>query len=352
MSVTNILIPCPDLQGALDENFTTCANTEAMPHLQFITSEANNKGLKQKVSPGGGKIHRIELTYRQRLLETEIFENVQNPKCVSTTKRGVESSFYDIDEDQNVGVDELFDMDDYIRICESGDSFVAAEIRRMMDGLKRKIAKKTATEIVAQLGGWNSTVADALAGVVLSGEILQINTTKSNGDISPFAMQDLDIATMQSLYCDAIGIFGGAAWFRYYGQMLAGCCANMGVDLGEIMNMFGKAVAYDKWIAQAAGGNEFSVVSQLGASTLLTYAKNSVFDGADLIKRGATTYRTVIFDEFGIPMDLNIKEDCGKMSVQLVATTKAVVLPTDMYQSGDENSGVNFNALIEATVAS
>jgi hypothetical protein len=349
MSVTNLLIPCPDLQGALDENFLTCSSSElaeAMPHLQFLTSPDNNFGLKQRVSPGGGKVRRIELLFKQRLLESEISENVQNPKCTSTTKRGVESVFYDMDTTENVGVDEYYEISDWERLCESGDSFVASELRRMMNGVRRKIAKKSAEEIVADLGGWNSTTDD------LSGDILQIDTTKTGGDIYPFGMQNLDIAFMQAMYCAPKGVFGGTKFFKYYGQMLAGCCANMGVDLGKIMAQFGIAIAYDKWVAQAAGGNEFSIVSQLGASTLLTWTQNSVYDGANLIARGLNYYPTVIYDEFGIPYDLNIKNDCGQIAMQVVATTKAVTLPTTLFQSGDENFGVNFNAMIEATVAS
>lgn len=346
MSVTNLLIPCPDLQGALDENFQTCAASdmaEAMPHLQFISSPENNFGLKQRVSPGSGKIHTIELLFRQRLLETEVDENVQNPKCSSTTKRGVESVTYTMDEDENVGIDQWFNANDWIRICEAGDTFVAAEIRRMMNGVKRKLAKKTAEEIFAQLGGWNSSVSG------LSGDTLQVQTLKSiaSGDIAPFTMQDIDVAKMQSMYCAPTAIFGGTALFRYYGQMLAGCCANMGVDLGKIMAMYGNAIAYDKWVAAASGGQNFNIMSQLGASTLLTYTKNSVFDNANLIKMGMSMSRTVVYDEFGIPMDLNISQDCGDIYIQLVATTKAVTLPTTMYQAGDEQNGVNFNALIQ-----
>jgi hypothetical protein len=46
-------------------------------------------------------------------------------------------------------------------------------------------------------------------------------------------------------------------------------------------------------------------------------------------------------------MDLNIKNDCGQISVQVVATTTLVALPLDLFQNGDENDGVNFSAVIK-----
>ena len=42
----------------------------------------------------------------------------------------------------------------------------------------------------------------------------------------------------------------------------------------------------------------------------------------------------------GIPYDLTIKHDCGVISVSVIATTKLVALPDDMYQTGDHLDGV------------
>ncbi len=347
MSVTSLLVPCPNIQDALDQNFLTCGAAsmrEPMPFLEFVASEANNFGIKQKVAPGNAKIKTVELTYRQRFLEGEIDENVTNPSCTATTKVGNESTNYTMDSTENVGKSVLFEISDWTDICDSGEAVVAMELQRIIDGVVRKLATKTATQAALLAGGWNSGVDN------LTGDILEVATLKSiaSGDIAPFAMQDIDMAFMQSGWCAARGIFSGSQLYKYYGQMLAGCCANMGVDLGQIMAQFGYAVAYDKYIATALGGNEFALASQLGSMALLTWTQNSVYDGANLLSRGLNYYPTTIFDpQTGIPMDLNIKNDCGQISVQVVATTKLVALPADMFQASDANSGVNFSAVIE-----
>ena len=47
-----------------------------------------------------------------------------------------------------------------------------------------------------------------------------------------------------------------------------------------------------------------------------------------------------IMGALGIPYDLTIKHDCGVISVSVIATTKLVALPDDMYQTGDHLDGV------------
>lgn len=346
MSVTNLLVPCPNIQDLLKANFQTCTQREPMPFLEFLTSPANNYGLQQKVSPGKGKLKNVELTYLQRLLEGEVEENVTNPMCTSTTERGNEVEVYELDPDANVGVSQKFTLATWRDICEDPEVSFIQQLERMQTALMAKVATKTANQAPALIGGWNSNVDNVIADEL----IVKTLKTVASGDIAPFTMQDIDMAFMQSGWCAGRAIFSGTDLYKYYGQMLAGCCASMGVDLRQIMDMFGWGVAYDKRIATAFGGNDHALAVQLGALALLHYNVNDVYDDFDLLSSSANYYHTKIFDPgTGLPMDLNMKNDCGNISIQLVATTTLVALPKDMFQATDENDGVNYAAEIKVT---
>jgi outer membrane lipoprotein-sorting protein len=55
----------------------------------------------------------------------------------------------------------------------------------------------------------------------------------------------------------------------------------------------------------------------------------------------------IVSPRTGIPMDLTVSDTCGTVSVSLVATTKLVALPTDLFSQGDFMSGVNYIAPIK-----
>jgi hypothetical protein len=49
-----------------------------------------------------------------------------------------------------------------------------------------------------------------------------------------------------------------------------------------------------------------------------------------------------VFSPAGVPIDLTMKDDCGNLSITMVAIGKIVTLPNDIYEASDKYAGVNY----------
>lgn len=342
--MASVLESCEKLQSDLDLWFETCSASELRepaPFFDFLTSDINTQGITQEVAPGQGKIRTVKLRYFQRFLESDVDSNQANPNCVATGSDADQVTEYTIDSAVNEQVTKIMSLKDLQLVCRNNPDYIRGLISRMVDVLVRKVATKTTTEAAALAGKWDSEVTVNLS------DQLEVRTLRSGttDEVFPFTMEDIDIAMMQTGYCGNGFMFSGTALYQYYRRVLNGCCANQGVDLGEIAAEYGKAVAYDRRIATAFGDNNNAVVTQPGALALLTYSCNESYDGGvnEIIGLGTNYFHTTVFDpQSGLPMDLNIKDDCGTIHFVLTATTKLVGLPADMFAVGDTKEGVNF----------
>ena len=347
--LSQVLAACPKLQEKLNDNFLTCDSTfiqEQYPFFEFLASEVNNFGLRQKVSPGGGKVRQVELTYEQRIPEVFVEENVANPNCVATTKRGDCTELYEIDTTANVGIDQLVDNADLEDNCEANGTWLARQILKMIDVVDRKSASKSTEEAVLLIGKWGGKVKNVV------NDNLEVATfaAGSTDKLAPFTMQNINRATRKTGYCAPVGIFGGDDLSDYFERVQSGCCSQDGNDLASLFARFGHAVAYDDRVATALGGDEFNIVLQPGALAYLWYTKTPWRDGMDQRVIDAADYvqTIVVSPRTGVPMDLTIKDNCGQISFNLVATTKVVGLPSDMFPAGDSRfDQVNFVNKIE-----
>jgi hypothetical protein len=342
--MATVLQACEKVQDELDVWFQTCDAAELReptPFFDFITSDLNNQGLSQQVNPGNGKVKTVSLRYFQRLSESAVLSNQANPNCVAVNEKNDNVEDYTIDPALNEQATCKLTLNDIATACVDNPDYIRQTINRLIDVLVRKIATKTATEAIALSGKWDSAVTGVVA------DQLTVRTTKSGApeEVSPFTMQDIDVAMMQTGYCDNGFVFGGTALWKYYSRVLQGCCANQGVDLGAIAREFGKAVMYDRRIVSAFGDDNANIVTQAGSMALLTYSANQAYDGGinEMIGAGTNYFHTTIFDPAsGLPMDLNIKDDCGTLHFVLTATTKLVALPSTLFEVGDSKEGVNF----------
>jgi hypothetical protein len=347
------LVACETIQGKLDDHFSTCDASnmiEPTPFLDFVLSPFNSGGVDQEVTPGSGKILSLRLKYFQRLLESEVKSDQANPVCVASTKRGQCSEVYTIDEDNNEQVEELIESKDLNRNCDNLDEYLTGVVARLMGALVRKVATKTTAEAAALTGAWDSEVAN-IPNTTLAGNTLQVPIFKSGttDEVAPFTMQGIDMAALSSGYCDTPICFSDFSLKMYYDRVLAGCCANQGVDLGAIAREFGKAVVYDRRI-RAAFGSNFALMTQPKALQLLQYAHNEFFtDGGvrNLISGGTDSRKIVVFAPNGLKVDMNVKEDCGNINIVLTSTTELINMPSDMFPTGDSKDGVNFANKIE-----
>lgn len=326
---------------------------EPMPFAEFITSPLNNNGLSQVIAPGRGKTRSVELLYQARIPETEVTEN-DSDLCSCTNTRGNCSQVYDIDPDENLSICETISAADLRAICAPNDQFVMRKVAHLIDALERRIATEIVQEASFLTGSWNTTEVPNVNG---SDQL--VVKTKKDGDaftVNPFAMSEIDFALAASGYCTNAGIFAGRELYQYYRNMLAGCCADSGVDLGAMMSLYGKAVAYDPRVASTiSGGQNAGLVIQPGAVALLTWNEWGWNDGMPLpFKEGSNYARTMIVSpRLGIPMDVIVKDECpGTLTITISAVIKLVNLPSDIFPVGDKYRGVNFfNEILVTNVA-
>lgn len=336
--------PCENIQGRLTDFFQTCSAAELReptPFFDFLNSEVNNNGLEQVISPGNGKVRTINLKYQKRFLESTVSTNQPNPKCTATDKPEDCIQAYEMDPGRNWQKGMLFSINDFRTICEDNQELFARNVMRLVNAVMRKMATDITNDAAALIGRWNTNV-----GNVVGADTLEVATLKSiaSGDISPITWELIDLAAMQTGYCQQKFIFSGTDLYSYYRRgAFAGCCADEGLNVGDMFNRFGTTVMYDKRVASAAGANTFAWMVQPGALALLTYNQFAGNGAFDVVTQGATYEHRVIQDpQTGFPLDLTIKDDCGQISVNVTATAKVVGLPNDLYAVGDEQFGVKY----------
>ncbi len=135
--------------------------------------------------------------------------------------------------------------------------------------------------------------------------------------------------------------------------MKVGCCASSGLNLLDLLNAYGEATVYDRWIA-AEFGDDVSLLIQDQSIQLLTATWNApMLDLGGMLDLDMTYrngFSTVIEDPItGIPVDVKFKEDCEVVHIVMTATTKTIGLPNDMYPAGHPNEFVNFVAGVQVT---
>lgn len=336
------LTNCPDIQAELNQYYNTCnaANLrEPMPFFDFLMSDANMSGLSQLVTPGNGKIRTVQLTYEQRIAESEVSELEScDLGCTAETKRGNNMTEYTINCDNGWEIEELVSANDFVYACQSNDQILAKKIQAMIDALVRKTATALTTQAGTLLGNWSSDTG------VAAGDPFNVNTVTGTGTVNPTGWEDLDLAIIQTNFCSAPVIFGGTTIFKYGRLMQAGCCSSQGLDLMAIRDAYGKAVVWDKRV-NAISGNDGFWVLQPGALAVLTYSGADQGMGMASVLEGASYRKMTIQDpQSGLPIDLTISDNCGNVSLRARAVAKVVSLPSDMFAAGDSMAGVNFFA--------
>lgn len=350
MSATTALNVCPNIQDELVNHFNTCGAAgyrEETPLFNFLLNPANTGNVNMLVSPGKSKVRTVELRWDQRINTNEVTSNVTNPTCTATTERGDYIKTYTIDTTQNMHIEQVFDMADWITICRSGGTLLAQKMQMMIDSLVRARAKKTAQEVAVLMSTakWDSAVASSLT--VNGANQLVVPTLKpsSTTDPNPLGLTSIDQAIMQTGYCTPVFMPGGTTLWKYYQLLNAGCCSTAGVDMGELMRLYGKAVAYDRDVVNATANENITWVIGLGSLALIEFSANEIYSEPEIAQfmEGANYKPMVIFDpKTGHKIDLTVSIVCGAVHVGMWSTAKAVGLPDDLFGTGDTMSGVKF----------
>ena len=346
--MTNSLVACQTLQDDLSTLWQaegSAGADEMMPLAEVLMSQANSRGIQQAMAPGNAKKPTVELKYTPRLTESEVEEDVDNPKCTATNKSGEFSQTYTM-PDSNIGYSEVLDIEDFTEWCGDNGTRFLQRVNAIADVLERKVATQHAQEFALLAGTWGTNIfatGNAVGNVNSSGEYVWA-TRYSDGKPNPEAMGNLSIARKKAGLDTGVVGFGGTAAWTYFNALQIGCCADSGMDLMEAANQFALGYAYDKRLEAALGNNGSNkfMLYRLGSVVPLFYTNNQWKNGAAPIFQGGDYLHTSIFSpRTGMPMDLTIKDNCGALSIAVAVSTKLIAVPNDQFQTNDPYYGRN-----------
>jgi hypothetical protein len=340
-TVTSAVTTCPQLQASLNESFLVCNHygVDPITLLPFLYSPENRTGLDFKVSPVAGKKRTLLMVYGQVIDDSEVdTKETCDKTCTATTERGDLSAEYTIDCGGYI-IESLIDPVAWIDSCTDNRLWANDQILKMVAAMDNKISKGVVTDLGGLVGNYASDVT-------VTGDALIVNTLlASSVNLNPLAWYDIDFA-QQATYCADAFIASGQTLYKYARIMEAGCCASTGINLGEMMRLFGRAVTYDAHVQETYGTN-MAFMLQRGAIQLLTLNMNggqlTEMSQINVGPGAGTYYEGIINSPFtGLPMDLTIKYDCGKLHIILEANVVPVGMPLDMFPVGNRNEGVTY----------
>lgn len=353
--VNNVLTACPTLQSRLNQAWLYSkgiTTDEKMPFAQFLMDPINNNGIQMNIVPGGGKVRTWQVKYAQRLQESDVNTNQSNPACDAGIVPEDVYTNYTLDTSVNYQSPGVKLTPAALEgVCEGNDMIFEQFLLRDMDVLRRKVSSVISTQAAALYGYWSRVVphkASPSDGEVDSDdEKLQVSTTQSNGNIQPRTHTWISNATIDSGFPANLLIVGGKTIREHYQVSAAGCCANEGLDVGQLFAQFGYAWMYDYRVESALGDADQFMVVAPGALQVLEYLVNPWKDGMPPEAYGGANYvhRTLTDPQTGYQYDWTVADDCGTLYSNLTWTGKVIGLPSDIFAPGlDVNDGLTYVA--------
>jgi hypothetical protein len=341
MSAYNsVLSACPNVQNDLNQSFDKFSATlEPLKFQEAIQSPENTSNITQQISRDNGKTVDVEVRYFQPFPEAGVLENQPNPVCAGGATDPDTIATYTIDTSENVQEIRSFNNKDLERYCKDNPSYVADLIMRIVDAAERKNATKTAIQAAALIGKFAT-------GVTVDGnDNLVVSTLQAGGlVVNPNYIGDINLALVKTNYVGAAMIFADSLLYRGYMNALVGCCTDSGFDLAAAFQSYGVATMWDYRIETAMAAAQTantSLVMQPGSLALLHYTAGTWSAGMPSeFKIGSNYASIVVIGRTGTPVDINITDNCGTVTIAATITTKLVGLPVDMYDATSRFAGV------------
>ncbi len=332
-------VQCETIQERLEDDFLACMTPlDKMPALEAILATQVAGGIAQSVSDVSGKVKNVKVTYKPRLLETSVTDMSGTRACASTNESFNDYAIYTIDPTIWMQADEKFNVAELATVCtDDVNSMITKKLNSLIDVAERKVATKTANELVTLYGSWGANAASAYT--VTNDELVLARYVSAATKVIDYrSAVILDSALDLTGFCAPAIIVGGTALSDYMKFVNHGCCSATGADVLSIANDYGKVVMHDKRVRAALGSELKSIAFQAGSLALIHYneAPQVPNIGANYVKFRVNAPRT------GLPMDVTISDNCGVISILVMVNTKLVGLPTDMFLAGDEYRGVKF----------
>jgi hypothetical protein len=337
---------CPNIQDQLVGDFSDFDYgrlREKAGFLEYIVSPDNTRDIVQNVSPGNGKLRTVELTYTPRVLETQVATNA-NKVCTSTQDFGAATTSYSLNPTTDgVSIDFRVTPLNLATICEPNEQWVSKVINYMIDAAVRKIHTQVATQLSALVGGF--AVGDANqdgTAIAANTKVLSSKMASTLGYAPDYRfISELEFTAMNSGYGSAPLFFGWGEALKSFSQLRAACCADNGMNMGELASTSGMAFLADKKIGSVFGANYFVGLAS-GAVQLLQYNEYAGPRGINYIDTEIYKQTVIVDPQTGIAFDFTAKLDCGVWHFQIKKAFKLVGMPTDMFCVGDDYRGVTY----------
>ena len=355
---TETLLPCQDIQGRLEDLWKTPSFPGAddkMPFSDMLNSQINRYPIQTELVKRGAKQHDVVVTYFPRLTEDLVGEqSATDITCVQTAKYGNISRTY-TPPDTALSSGEVIAVADLVRFCGDNPAYFEMVVARHIDVVRRKLATQQAQEAVLLNGTWGNglfTTGNSPGQVNASNQYVWA-TRKSaalGGNPDPEAWADLRMAFDDVGAGANLFLAGGKTGRSYFNASMIGCCTDGGMDLGEAMNRWGLAYAYDQRLTAALGDTNEFIALEPGNIVPIYFTMAPWKDGVNPVFVDTANYKLVAITDpmTGVPMDLVVSDNCGEISITVSTASKLINLPTDFYSTPDPYSGKNgvFQVLI------
>lgn len=341
------LVTANDVQTRLEDVFQNAPDSfvaQKVPMLEYIASPQNRGDLTMTVSPGGGKVKTVSVIYQQEINEAAVASDVTNPNCDTGSVHPEVYQDYTIDTTANRASTFSIARTDLDDALTANPAYIEKTLLNHIYAVEKAVASKTATEVVALTGSYNAEVNN-MTGYTVTNNQLVVETLQasSNYALAPFAAQQINTAFMMSGFQGPYVGFGGNMLPDYMMRAVAGGTGDIGTNFARMVELYGFSATYDTYARSALGGYDETLFIMPGAVQLLYYTAAGWKDGAPgVIAPEHANYwqTTIVSPRTGIPMDLIVTDNCGTLTYKVIATTKAVGLPTDMFDPSGNFDGV------------
>lgn len=346
MSAGSGLTACSNIQTRLNQLWdsnSAATFREPLPMLEYLLSPQNRNGLQQEIN-GKGKLRTVEVVYFPRLVTGSASED-QARTCTASSTIDDCSATYSMDTSVNVQSEFTFAYGDLVSYCQDNENFYAEQVMRHVDLVARDVAYKSATQALALGGEWN-THTENIQDSSLSPDYKTFTTrtrlAASGADgyaEYPYTFANIRRAADMSNF-GPTRLFGGLDLAQSFDQrVVAGGLSDQGMNIDVLASRMGISAQYDPAVVSALS-NDYSKSWAVGQGALQLLQFNmydNTFNGRndDMTKLGIITDPMT-----GLQMDISFKIDCETVHTVITATTKVVGLPSDIYQAGDDLSGV------------
>jgi hypothetical protein len=351
MSIVTGYANCPQIQTDIQTLWTEDGqmNVQGTEFLQVLRSDQATTGaISRQINSGTRRLRQVEMTYQQRHLISDV-ENAGRVSCSPQSKQGELTMMYDIDPDKGSRFGFQIDMIELERKCRDDRYYLAREIARSINVLRRAINDKSLVELVA---GKGNIALDVLNGNA-PGTTSYLNT-KTKNLVSGAILYDLVEDVAQNVLDNEVFanntpvIIGGGDYTKYARAIAAACCGDNGVDVNTMLAQNAAVFLNSKTIGTYAGASTRGIVMQPGSVQLLTY--NEFANGGDLagLQTEDKVLGTIADPDprfAGLLYDYYAEYKCvgteRYWDFQIALSHDTAFLPADLFRAGDDLEGVN-----------